>query len=77
MNIKMTNQNESEDDYFNMINNNNFNKNNEQDENYEYIQNDSLNSTKHNSKTTNPNISSLIFNEKDLVLNSDKFLKKK
>lgn len=75
MNIKMTNQNESEDDYFNMINNNNFNKINEQDENYEYIHNDSLNSTRHNSKT-NPNNSSFIFNEKDLFLNNDKIFKK-
>jgi len=75
MNIKMTNQNGSEDDYFNMINNNNFNKINEQDENYEYIQNDSLNSTRHNSKA-NPNINSFIFNEKDLFLNTDKIFKK-
>lgn len=75
MNIKMTNQNENEDDYFNMINNNNFNKINEQDENYEYIQNDSLNSTRHNSKT-NPNMSSFNFNGKDLFLNNDKIFKK-
>ena len=75
MNIKTTNQNENEDDYFNMINNNNFNKINEQDENYEYIQNDSLNSTIHNSKA-NPNNNSFTFNEKDLFLNCDKNLKK-
>ena len=75
MNIKMINQNESEDDYFNMINNNNFNKINEQVENYEYIQNDSLNSTRQNSKA-NQNISSFTFNEKDIILNSDKLCKK-
>ena len=74
MNIKMTNQNESEDDYFNMINNNNFNKINEQDENYEYIQNDSLNSTRHNSKV-NPNISYISLDVKDLVFKNDKLLK--
>ena len=76
MNIKITNQNESEDDYFNMINNNNFNKINEQDENYEYMQNDSLNSTRHNSKATNQNVSPFNFNEKDLFLNNDKLFKK-
>ena len=75
MNIKMTNQNENEDDYFNMINNNNFNRINEQDENYEYIQNDSLNSTRQNSKA-NPNNNSFTFNEKDLFINCDKIFKK-
>lgn len=74
--MKMSNQiDENTDDYFNMINNNNFNKINEQFDNYEYIQNDSLISTRQNSKT-NPNTNSFNLNEKDLILNNVKILKK-
>ena len=66
LNLKMENINNGiEDDNFNMINNFSF-TNNEQDN----IQNDSLMSTRHNSKT-NQNNYSIIFNEQHIFNNNN------